>query len=257
MNYEIRAMSFAEILDTGFRLVRDHFALLAGIGLVLYGPLAVFQELLGASSPDQVDPTSAIVAIVFVLLLAVMSPVAAGAMTLAIGEAYRGRSITIGGAYRASLGRALALAGTFLLMGLGVMVGFLLLVIPGIYLMVAWMLATQIVMLEGIAGPSALSRSRDLLRNNMLRALGILVLAGLVMAVISTVLQLLVSGIPIVRSVATAIAQSVAMVFQTAVAVVLYFDLRCRKENFDLEHLAQLVEGAAAPVHPTPAHPTA
>jgi hypothetical protein len=47
------------------------------------------------------------------------------------------------------------------------------------------------------------------------------------------------------------------MVFQTAVAVVLYFDLRCRKENFDLEHLAQLVEGAAAPAHPTPARPTA
>jgi hypothetical protein len=47
MNYEIRAMSFAEILDTGFRLVRDQFALLAGIGLVLYGPFAIAQELIG------------------------------------------------------------------------------------------------------------------------------------------------------------------------------------------------------------------
>jgi hypothetical protein len=60
-------------------------------------------------------------------------------------------------------------------------------------------------------------------------------------------LQLLVSGIPIVRSVASAIAQSVAMAFYSGVGVVLYFDLRCRKENFDLEHLAQLVESAGAP----------
>jgi hypothetical protein len=216
--------------------------------------LAILQELL-AGSPEQVDVTTAVVAIVFALLLAVMSPIAAGAMTLAIGEAYRGRAMTIGAAYRASLGRALALAGTFLLMALGVLVGFVLLVIPGIYLMIAWMLATQIVMLEGIAGPSALSRSRELLRDNMLRALGIIILAALVMGVISTVLQLLVSGIPIVRSVATAIAQSVAMVFQTGVAVVLYFDLRCRKENFDIEHLAQLVEGAAAPADSNPADP--
>jgi hypothetical protein len=31
--------------------------------------------------------------------------------------------------------------------------------------------------------------------------------------------------------------------------VVLYFDIRCRKEAFDIQHLAQLVqaEGAAAP----------
>ena len=172
-------------------------------------------------------------------------------MTLAIGDAYRGQSTTIGAAYRASLRRVLALTGTFVLMGLGVMLGILLLVVPGIYLALAWMLAMQIVMLEGIAGTSALSRSRALLRDHMMRAFGIFVVAAIVGGVISTVLQLLVSGIPIVRSVANAIAQSVAMAFYTGVGVVLYFDLRCRKENFDLEHLAQLVEGAAAPAHPT------
>jgi hypothetical protein len=246
MTYEIRAMSFAEILDTGFRLVRNHFALLAGIGLVLYGPLAVLQELIGSPTPGQIDAPSAVGAIAFVLLLATLSPIAQGAMALAVGDAYRGRSITVGSAYRASFRRALALAGTFLLMGLGVLLGVVLLVIPGLYLAVAWMLATQIVMLEGIAGSSALSRSRELLRSHMWRALGITVLAVIVMGVISTVLQLLVSGIPIVRSVASAIAQSVAMAFYTGVGVVLYFDLRCRKENFDLEHLAQLVEDAGS-----------
>jgi hypothetical protein len=251
MNYEIRAMSFAEILDTGFRLVRDHFALLASIGLVLYGPIAVLQEVIGTQAPGQVSATTAIAALLLALLLAALSPIAQGAMTLAIGDAYRGRATTLGEAYRGSLRRALALAGTFLLMGLGVVLGMILLVIPGIYLAIAWMLAIQIVMLEGIAGSSALSRSRALLRSHMWRALGITVLAAIVGGVISMLLQLLVSGIPIVRSVASAIAQSVAMAFYTGVGVVLYFDLRCRKENFDLEHLAQLVENAAAPVHPT------
>ena len=50
MAYEIRAMSFAEVLDTGFRLIRDHFALLVGIGLVLYAPLAVLQDSAGGQS---------------------------------------------------------------------------------------------------------------------------------------------------------------------------------------------------------------
>jgi hypothetical protein len=251
MNYEIRAMSFAEILDTGFRLVRDHFVLLSGIGLVLYGPFAIMQELIGQSTPQQIEPGTAIAAIALALAIVALSPVAQGAMTLAIGDAYRGHSMTIAEAYRASLRRVLALTGTFLLMGLGVLIGLVLLVIPGIYLALAWMLAMQVVMLEGIAGTAALSRSRALLRDHMLRAFGIFVLAAIVMGVISTVLQLLVSGIPIVRSVANAIAQSVAMAFYTGVGVVLYFDLRCRKENFDLEHLAQLVESAGAPAHPT------
>jgi hypothetical protein len=251
MNYEIRAMSFAEILDTGFRLVRDHFALLAGIGLVMYGPLAVVQELMGGRNPDQIGAATAILGLVFILLLAALSPIAGGAMTFAVGDAYLGRSMTIGAAYRASMRRALALAGTYLLMGLGLVVGFVLLVIPGIYLAVAWMLAIQIVMLEGIAGSSALSRSRQLLRNHWWRAFGITTLAVIVGSVISMVLQLLVSGIPVVRSVASAIASSIAMAFYTGVGVVLYFDLRCRKENFDLEHLARLVESAGAPADAT------
>ena len=33
MGYEIRAMSFAEIMDAGFRIVRQHFGLIIGIGL--------------------------------------------------------------------------------------------------------------------------------------------------------------------------------------------------------------------------------
>jgi hypothetical protein len=247
MNYEIRAMSFSEILDTGFRLVRDHFALLTGIGLVLYGPFAIMQELIGR----EVSPGAVFASIASVLFIIAVSPIVQGAMTLAIGDAYRGQSMSIGAAYRASVRRALALTGTYLLLGLGVLIGLILLVVPGVYLMIAWMLATQIVMLEGIAGSSALSRSRDLLRNHMMRALGILVVGAIIVAVLTSVLQLLASGIPIVRSVASAIAQSVGYAFSTAVGVVLYFDLRCRKENFDLEHLAQLVEGAAAPAHST------
>jgi hypothetical protein len=170
VNYEIRAMSFAEILDTGFRLVRDHFALLTGIGLVLYVPLAIAQELLGASTPQEVNLQATLAALVIALLVVALSPIAQGAMTLAIGAAYRGQSTTLAGVYRVSLRRALALTGTFLLVALGILVGMVLLVIPGLYLMVAWSLAIQVVMLEGIAGSSALSRSRNLLRDHMWRA---------------------------------------------------------------------------------------
>jgi hypothetical protein len=246
MAYEIRAMTFSEVLDTGFRLIRDHFALLVGIGLVLYGPLAIAQELLaGVQSPEDANATAMIVAFLFILGFVALSPIAQGAMTLAIGDVYRGRTMAMGDAFRGGLRRALPLVGTYLLYTLGVAIGIVLLVLPGIYLMVAWMLTTQVVMLEGLAGPAALGRSRELLKEHMLRALGIFIVAGIIVSVLQVGLDLVLSGIPVVRGVVSAIVQSVGLAFLTAVSVVLYFDLRCRKENFDLEHLARLVESGS------------
>lgn len=253
MAYEIRAMSFSEVLDTGFRLIRDHFALLVGIGLVLYGPLAIAQELLVGvenQAPAEMNLPSVIVGMLLVLSFLALTPIAQGAMTLAIGDVYRGNTMAMGDAFRGGLRRALPLVGTYLLQSLGIVVGLVLLVLPGLYLMVAWMLTTQIVMLEGLAGPTALGRSRELLKEHMLRALGIVIVAGVIVGVLQVGLDLLLSGIPVVRGVVSALVQSVGLAFVTAVSVVLYFDLRCRKENFDLEHLARLVESGSPTATP-------
>ncbi len=251
MAYEIRAMSFSEVLDTGFRLIRDHFSLLVGIGLVLYGPLAIAQELLaGVQNPEDASGTSIIVASFFLLSFVALSPIAQGAMTLAIGDVYRGNTMALGDAFRGGLGRALALVGTYILYTIGVMIGTLLFVLPGVYLMVAWMLTTQVVMLEGVAGPTALGRSRELLKEHMLRALGIFIVAGIIVSILQVGLDLVLMGVPVVRGVVSAIVQSIGLAFLTAVSVVLYFDLRCRKENFDLEHLARLVESGTPTAPP-------
>jgi hypothetical protein len=248
VNYEIRAMSFAEIVDTGFRLVRDHFVLLAGIGFLFYAPFTVLMDILvRPQDPNQIDVSRALGMIGLGLATMILSPIAHGAMTVAIGNVYRGQPIGFIDAYRASLRRVIALLGTALLATLGILVGFILLVLPGLYLMVAWQLVTPIVMLEGIAGSPALSRSSDLLRGHLWRAFGIIMLSVIIVALLNSVLPLLVSGIPFAHTIVSAVAQSVGYAFSTGVLVVLYFDMRCRKENFDLEHLAQLVESAGTP----------
>jgi hypothetical protein len=67
-------------------------------------------------------------------------------------------------------------------------------------------------------------------------------------------LQLLLGYLPLVGPLASGIVQAIGAAFQSAFLVLLYFDIRCRKEAFDLEHLAGLVEGGArAPLVATPA----
>src|SRR5437667_3939493 len=96
MRYEIRAMSFAEILDQGFRLVRDHFVLIVGLAATLQVPLAVLQAWAGGSLIAHSVTSGRGVAGIFMLVgLRVAAPAVAAAVPFALGETYLGRPPTM------------------------------------------------------------------------------------------------------------------------------------------------------------------
>ena len=76
----------------------------------------------------------------------------------------------------------------------------------------------------------------------MLRALGLIMVASILSVTLTAGVDLVAGFIPVVGSIVAGIVQGAANAFGTAALVVLYFDIRCRKEAFDLEHLAQQVE---------------
>ncbi len=249
MQYEIRAMSLAEILDMGFRLLRNHFGLLLGISAVVYLPYAVLAGLFEATFETDAlaggDLSLSLISIWLVIALmafTVVSPLVTCAITHALGEIYLGRPASISSAFGAALPRLLPLAGTWLLAALAVGAGLLLLFVPGVYLMLAFTLVTQIIMLEGLAGVPALARSRHLMVGNLLRAFALGLVVAILGGVLSFGLELVFAVVPSFGVVGSALAQAVAFAYYSAVGVVFYFDVRARKEAFDLEHLARLVE---------------
>ena len=254
MSYEIRAMSFGEILDTGFRLIRNHFVLLVGISAIFYVPFGIVVNSLatgaggGPPGPEQIFMLLG----VSLVALAVINPVVMAAITHGVGESYLGRSASIGGSLRVGLSILLPLIGTTILAVLAELVGFVLLIIPGIYLAFAFLLLQQVMVLEGRFGFAALTRSHELMKGHKLRGFGIVVVSSILVTVLSTGVGLLGGFLPFVGPVLEAFAQAVGYAFMSAVIVVLYFDIRCREEAFDLEHLAGLVEeeaaGAPAPI---------
>jgi hypothetical protein len=247
MQYEIRAMSFGEILDMGFRLVRDHFTVLVGIASVIYVPLAVAGALV-APRAGQVPSRAAVLAILAVYLVVLLaSPIVWAAVTFALGEIYLGLNASIGTALRSGFSLSVPLMGTALLCGIAIVLGCILLIVPGVYLMLAFALVWQIVVLEKISGFAALRRSRELLRGNLWRAFGVLLVGGLITGVLGGILQLAFQFIPLLGPIAAGVARAVGMAYTSAVAVVLYFDIRCRKEAFDIEHLARLVATGGVP----------
>jgi len=241
MTYEIREMAFAEVLDTAFRLLRDHFVLLVGTSAILLVP---FQ--LGLALVPAMKLRGAGIFGITILLLLVISPFVRALQAFVIGELYLGRSVTLGRAYGQILAIFIPLTGTLLLSALAVTGASLLLLIPGIYFMLAFILINQVMVFERVFGSRALGRSRELMRGNFLRAIGILLLEAIVSGTLSFGLGLAfrvfhsawLSGL--VAGVSSSVAESLG----AAGLVVLYFDIRCRKEAFDLEHLARLVESS-------------
>lgn len=232
MAYDIRPLSFGEILDRGFRVCRDHFQLFVGITLALFVPYGVLLAL-GESHP--------LFAAIGLVLFLILFPVTVAALTIAVASVYLDRRITAVYAYQATRPILAPIIGTYVLLYALLFLGIIALVIPGIYFGVCWALVASVMIVEGQFGMSALRRSRTLVRGAWWRTLGTLFVAGLIVEVPMGVLQFFFSFIPFLGHILGQVTAGVAGIYSGAVVVIYYFDRRCRIEDFDLRLLAEQI----------------
>jgi hypothetical protein len=139
-----------------------------------------------------------------------------------------------------------------------VIFGFLGAAVLSVWLWTSWSVGIPALLTEDARGSRALRRSFRLVRGGWWRTFGLLVLgylaAGVVSGIISTLPQLVLLtdvGESTVTSLAitglgSALASILTTPFLAALVTVLYFDLRVRKEGFDLQLLAYRI-GVAPP----------
>ncbi|HEY8121529.1 MAG TPA: hypothetical protein VII78_09445 [Myxococcota bacterium] len=253
MAYEIRAMSLGEIVDTSFRITRNHFVPLVGMSAVIYVPftlvLAGWQMQLQAQAAAgaQMNVGAMLGSLVAVVLtFSLVMPIVSAAVSHAIGEAYLGREVNIAGSLREALRIVLPLVGTGILSALILIVATFLLVIPGIWFGLGIMVLYPINVMERVFGMTSIRRSLDLMKDNRGRGVLLYLLIVIISAVLGGVFGLIGVISPWVGALVQGVASAVTGAFMGAVMIVFYFDLRCRKEAFDVEHLARLVQAGAA-----------
>jgi hypothetical protein len=93
---------------------------------------------------------------------------------------------------------------------------------------------------NGILG--TVRRAFELAANSKRRTIGVVLTTALIVGIPVVGAQMMIATFSIVGVLIWATVQAVGFAFSTAVMVVLYFDLRCRAENFDLERLERQVE---------------
>src|SRR6476620_337364 len=120
------------------------------------------------------------------------------------------------------------LIGAGLLVGVGIVGGLLLLIVPGFYLLTIWAVVAPVIVIERRRVTEALGRSRQLVRGNGWPVLGAVLVGFLIAALLTlglvAIAKTIVAG-EIVEVVFRALAQTVAAPIAALIASVLYFRL--------------------------------
>jgi hypothetical protein len=198
----------------------------------------------------------------FLVYIVLWGAAISAASSTFLGEATHERQ-----AYDRSLGHLGPLIGLALLYGIAVF-ALMFTIVGGIYFSIAWIFAFHVLIMEGHGIRDSLGRSRQLVSGHWWRVLGI----AIIVLIIQTVIVMAFS-IPAMFFGADAaftnpgaelspIATVLSTIGSTAgtiiagpilycTATMLYYDLRMRKEGFDIELAADEME-AALDAYPSP-----
>ena len=278
----LRPLGVGEILDASINLYFRNFATFAKIAAVIAIPMGLIifgLDQIAFAEPDGfadgiayvgeysqgVDySTFTTIAIIegVVALLAFLLVI--GASFRAVSDLYIGNETSSGESIRFAAGRMHSMIWIGFLFTLGVVAGLFAFILPGIWLIVAWSLAIPALLAEKRKGSKALGRSFDLVRDNWWRTFGAFLVGLIFIGLFQFLLGLGASGLTtmtedsknlslLISDAAQVLTLIITGPLQAAIVAVIYYDLRVRKEAFDVQLLTQqLEEPGSAPPAPAP-----
>ncbi|MDQ3759879.1 MAG: glycerophosphoryl diester phosphodiesterase membrane domain-containing protein [Actinomycetota bacterium] len=275
----LRPLGVGEILDASINLYFRNFVTFAKIAAVIAIPLGVIIFLLDQiafAAPDRGDfsdlgfayvgeyeqrvdfSTFQTISIIEALLAVLAFLLVIGASFRAVSDLYIGSGdVSASESIRFAAGRVHSMIWVGFLFTLGVTAATFAFILPGIWLFTAWCLAIPALLAENLKGSKALGRSFDLVRNNWWRTFGALIVGVIFIGLFQFLLQLGAAGLTnltdesknlslLISDGAQVLTLIITGPLQAAIVAVIYYDLRVRKEAFDVQLLTHQLESPDA-----------
>jgi hypothetical protein len=259
-------MNLSDVLDGAFKLYKANFRTVVAVTAAFVVPLqlvAAFAQrnLLGGrgfmrvindpsvaqSTADQRSNAQAVVALVATLLLLLVTPFVAGAISKVVAGSYLGAEIDAGTALRATGRRWWALTAAWVLVHLLEGVGLLFCILPGLLAMALFVATAPAIVTEELGPVAGMRRSARLMRRRVWSVLGVALLVGFLASVLGSVLGVVPQtaalfiglrwGWPLL-ALGSILTSLVTTPFVAIAATLLYFDGRIRGEGLDLQIMA-------------------
>jgi hypothetical protein len=276
----LRPLSVGEIIDASFQVYRRYFGALATIVLVCNSVPLLFQIFVEAAGGPQQHP---LLAFGYSIMYLLLGSIATAATVFIVSESYLGRALTarealnlaapfVGRVVTASILLGLLVVGGVVILVVvpGVVfrpfavVGFIVFLVLGVVGLCGFVVTTPALVLESLpSAAAALRRSWDLTRGYRLKILGLLFLLGVILmlpwmavtglgAFVGTLAALGGTGgaarIGVVLAAVGLVIGGLVLFFLQPLLhgalTISYYDLRVRKEGFDLEVLASSLHAA-------------
>ena len=214
------------VIGEGWQLYKAHWRHLITFSFVVYAGVAVIGAVL-----------TLLLSWFGAILAAIISLVAffwlQAALVKAVDDVRDGRAdLSLGDTFEQAREKLSSVAVAAILAGLGIVVGLVLLIVPGLVLMTWWAVIIPVVVLEKRSAGEAFTRSRELVRGNGWGVFGVIVLMLLLLIGFEIVLSLLLT--PLTHWLRSFVSQIVSGTltapFVATVLTLLYFRLHAAKE---------------------------
>lgn len=246
-----------EILSAAFNLYKANASKLILIVAIVVVPLTFISSLFSGvvfrgttNAQDVVIDRSfglivaggLITALISVIIYAVLQ----AAILRAAAQATIGDPVDPQESYRFGFRRLGSVILVSVLVGLAVIGGLILLVIPGLIFLFFLSVSVPVLIVENRRGTDAMGRSWNLVKGHFWHVVGVLVVAGLITGVISSIIGAIGGNVWVVRWIFSAIGAIITAPFTSLVSVLLYLDLRSRSEALTADTLRAELAAAGA-----------
>lgn len=242
-------------LDTGrvferiFQIYREQFTLLIPAALLLFIPVAILNGLLLTSGGVLVGLATTAIGLIATYWYQ-------GMVVEAVVDILDGRrDHTVGSLFSSATPFIGRLIGAGLLATLIIIIGFILIIVPGLIALTFLAVVAPAVVIDRVGVTDALRRSRELVSGNAWRVFGVIVVLFLLTAIVSGIVNAIGGSASDDSFVGFAVADLIVRVLLTPLsaiaATVMYVELRRVKG----EPIAEDTTAAAAPTAPPPEPP--
>jgi hypothetical protein len=243
-------LSLGRLLNETFDIYRRNFLLFLGISAIPNGVLLLllimFDKTLGTIW-DGVG-ISGLLGLLFTIVAIVLVPsIVTAATTFAVSDVYLERTTSIKSCFFRVSGKALKVLAVSLMLGLVVGLGLLLCLAPGVYWAGVYGIAIPAAVLENISVGQALSRSSRLTQNFIGRVIIVYFLTAIFFGIMKYPLNVGLELLwPVIhphlvhltmlnlRDIGSVLAMTLFGPVSAIGLTLTYYDLRVRKEAFDL-----------------------